>query len=126
MANEIAVSVEETRDGIRSRIFATKQLKTKEVEFFGVKIELRQPSLASAFAQKEESENNKLLIVGNLIDCAYVPGTSTKVFEDTDYDSLVGLPFGEDFIRVTNAIAEITGTNLLATAGSSNKDQPST
>lgn len=113
------------RDDIRAAIFRTKEIKQKEVDFFGVKIELRQPSLASALT-KHDGDEPKLAIIGNLIDCAYVPGTNQKVFDAADYDALVELPFGEDYIRITQAIGEITGTNLLATAGSSAKGQTST
>lgn len=110
------------RDDIRSRIFNTKQLKSKEVNFFGVKIELRQPSIAQALT-KHAGDEEKIAIIYNLIDCAFVPGTNTKVFTAEDYDSLIALPFGSEFLEVTQGIGELTGSNLRLTADSSKKDQ---
>ena len=114
---EEAVPVRLTRDDVRSKIFSPKKLKSKIVNFFGSEIEIRQSRLSDivAAAANEDRQN---AVIDQLIDCAYVPGTDEKVFEDTDKDSLLALPFGKDFSDVNQAILELTQVNFLDKGGS--------
>lgn len=99
-----------SRDQMRANIFASKQVKIKIVDFFGEKIELRQPVLADILAAKEKDTQDG--VIGMLVDYAYVPGTDQKVFEPTDRDGLLQLPFGNDFLDVSNALEELTNVNF--------------
>lgn len=118
------------RDDIRSKIFATKDLKSKILDFFGTQIELRQPRLSDILAaqqqQKEQGEDGvSAAVISILLQYAYVPGTSEKVFEDADRDSLLSLPFDENLIAVTDALQELTQVNFTKPKGGSENDQTS-
>jgi hypothetical protein len=121
MANEQngtpVVPLPATRDDIRSKIFSPKKLKSKVVNFFGTEIEIRQSRLSDivSAAAKEDREG---AVIDQLIDSAYIPGTDTKVFDDADRDSLLQLPFGNDFMAVNQAILELTQVNFLDKGGS--------
>ena len=104
-----------TRDEIRSAIFAEKKLATKQVKFFGMDIEIRQPVLATVLAV-QNNEDRQSAVIDTLVKYAYVPGTNDKVFEEADTDSLLKLPFGKDFLRVSTALTEITDVDFLDTA----------
>ena len=96
-----------TRDEIRSKIFGAKP-KTETVEdFFGVTIELRQPSLEVALNQKDASEEDRVYLM--LSDYTYVPGTNEKVFEREDVDNMRGLPFGGEFQRLMDKVNKLLG-----------------
>ena len=97
----------ETRDALRKAIFASenKRGKFEIAEFFGQKIELRQPTIGQLEAMiSGGGETKNLNIVPILIDYAYVPDTNEKVFEPTDADALATLPFGEDCQRVMDVL----------------------
>lgn len=122
MADEVH---EPTRDEIRSAIFSPKKAKSKTVTFFGTKIEIRQSTLMDIVSAAGE-EDRKSAIAGALIRSAYVPGTDQKVFEEADTDSLLQLPFGGDFIKVNEAIQEMSEVNFLDKGGDSPKTPVST
>lgn len=106
----------ETRSEIRAKVFSGKNKpKTKEVTFFGTVIGIRQPTLGEALAIAEASSTpgvSKSAIVQALITYAYIPGTETRVFEDTDVPALEKLPWGADFLRVSRALEELSEVNF--------------
>lgn len=112
--NETAVFASPSRDELRAQIFSAhnKVVDKKTVDFFGQKIELRQPTLADINSLKEDGDNNKSAVVQTLIRYAYMPGTEEKVFEDSDYDSFMSMPFGKDFTQVMEAFGELTGIDF--------------
>lgn len=110
-----------TRDSIRAAIFSSKSKKSrsKEVVFFGQTIEIRQPRLddilgagAEDVSEGMTTESIKKQSVRMMVQYAYVPGTDARVFEDTDYDAIMSLPFGEDFTRLQTTIGELTNINF--------------
>lgn len=109
---ETAVEQSLTRDSVRAAIFSGKhQLKKKVIDFFGTQIELRQSTLGSVLVSRDEGDT-KAAVVRQLLENAYVPKTDIRVFEDSDADTLLNLPFGVDFIRITEALEELTGVNF--------------
>lgn len=100
-----------SRDDIRAAVFATKKLASEIVDFFGTKIELRQPRLSDIIAI-QNTEDRKSAIVDTLIRYAYVPGTDTKLFEESDQASFLEMPFGQDLINVSNALERLTKVNF--------------
>jgi hypothetical protein len=102
--------VPQSRDQVRAQIFASKTVKKKLVDFFGVKIEIRQPQLADILQARKEGEQSG--VIGILVDHAYVPNTDQKIFEPTDKDALLQMPFGGDFLEVSNALEELTNVNF--------------
>lgn len=111
------------RDAIRAQVFAAKKLKTKEVVFFGTTIELRQSTLGQVLASQQE-DDRKTAIVRALLSVSYVPKTDERLFDETDEEGLLSLPFGADFMRVNDALTELTEVNFLDKKPSS-EDPPS-
>jgi hypothetical protein len=82
------------------------------VEFFGAQIELRQASFGDIIRMRE-GDDREAAVIHNLINYAYIPGTDEKVFEEGDAESFKEMPFGADFIRVSQAVEELTEVNFL-------------
>lgn len=95
------------RDSIRSRILKRRVQLKATVEFFGDQIELRQPTLDDILRLREAADENAA-IIQTLVDYAYIPGTDIKLFEPGDSAALRQQPFGEDFVRVTEALQGLT------------------
>lgn len=110
MSNENPVV--DIRAKLRGDIFKTKPLKSKKVDFFGTEIELRQPSLG-AIINAQDNENRQSAVIEALIQYAFVPDTDIKLFEDGDAESFKSMPFGADFLRISNALGELTEVNFL-------------
>lgn len=113
------------RDELRAKLLATKRPKTIPVEFFGEKIELRQPTLGDILKARD-NEDRTAAVVNILVSYAYIPGTDEKIFESGDSESLLAMPFGGDFIEVTKALETLTAVNFLgAKPSSGTTPQPS-
>lgn len=97
------------RDAIRTA-FLNQQSQVRTLDVFGVKVELRQPSLSEVLDMKtpEGVDVKKYAAVKILCDYCYVPGTNQKVFEDTDVDGLLAMPFTGEWIRIQNEIDALT------------------
>jgi hypothetical protein len=100
------------RDEMRAKLLATKRPRTIEVDFFGEKIDLRQPTLGDILRARD-NEDRTAAVVDILVSYAYIPGTDEKIFETGDADSLLAMPFGGDFIAVTKALETLTAVNFL-------------
>lgn len=101
-----------TRDAIRSKVLGeTHKPKSKVVEFFGTQVEIRQPTLGSII-EAQSSEDPKRGIIEILLNRTFVPGTDDRVFDDADEAVLRNLPFGEDLIRVSQALSELSDVNF--------------
>lgn len=100
-----------SRDALRAATFNSnnKRPKSKIVKFFGNDIELRQGTLEQLFQEKPDKQS---AIIDFLCNNSYVPGTDERLFEEADAAQFMSMPFGEDFVRVTNALQELTGVNF--------------
>jgi hypothetical protein len=105
-----------TRADIRSRVFAAKKPASEIIDFFGAKIELRQPLLRD-IVEAQQSEDREAAVIETLVKHAYVP--NTKVFEEADADAFKAMPFGHDFITVSEALTRLTEVNFLDRSKSS-------
>lgn len=101
-----------SRDAIRAAIFKSSTPNSKIVVFKGMKIEIRQPTLGDVI-RAQENPDRQSGVIQTLIDHAYVPGTNEKVFDLADVDGLKAMPFGKDFIEVSNALTELSEVNFL-------------
>jgi hypothetical protein len=123
---EVEVPIEEpvptststpSRDEIRASIFGAKP-DTKLIDFFGNKIELRQPVLGTTMEMRRATPEDAT--VQMLVQYAFIPvydaegkvqplaGTE-HVFEETDADSIKQIPFGPDMQRLTTSVNELIG-----------------
>lgn len=117
------MQVPSLRDKIRAEVFKSKEVKRLVVEFFGQKIELRQPMLGDILGA-QDNEDRQSAVIETLIKYAYAPGTDVRLFEDTDADQFKVMPFGADFIRVSKALEELTEVNFLDKKASSKGTTP--
>lgn len=100
------------RDQIRTQVFSGENApKHEKVLFFGATIELRQPTLAQVL-EAQSAESRESAVIDMLVNRAFVPDTDERVFEDTDADTLKGLPFGADFIRVSTAFTNMSDVDF--------------
>jgi hypothetical protein len=107
--NEVEVP---SRDSIRAAILGTEHKpKTKVIEFFGQQVELRQGTLGDIL-EARESEDRQGAVIRVLTERAFIPNTDVRIFEESDAEVLKKLPFGPDFIRVSNALEELTDVNF--------------
>lgn len=125
----------ELKDRIRAKtVGSAKIFKSKMVEFDGMDIEIREPSvrdwgkiMKSVMGMNSEDGSNKMeydkYLIWSVIYCAFVPGSDEKIYEDTDYDSLANFPrsgfvgeFSEIAMDMMNDNSEQTEKNLEETA----------
>lgn len=109
-----------SRDELRAKIFAPRTLKREIIPFFGVDIELRQPTLGDILAVRDSNEKQSA-IISILMDYAHIPGTDEKVFESGDAETLMAMPWGADFTTLNNALERLTEVNFSAGADASKK-----
>jgi hypothetical protein len=113
------------RDDLRAKLLATKRPKTIPVDFFGEKIELRQPTLGDILKARD-NEDRTAAVVEILVSYAYIPGSDERIFESGDSEALLAMPFGGDFVAVTKALETLTAVNFLgASTSSETTQQPS-
>ena len=127
------VPVNDLRNAIRAKtVGSNKIFKTKLVEFNGVDIEIKEPSvkiwgqILKAVMTIEDGVNKTEMdkyLIWSVIYCSFVPESNTRVFEDTDYESLEGFPrsgfvgeFSEIALEMMNSDAEKTEKNSEETA----------
>lgn len=106
------------RDDIRAAMLSGSKAKSKEITVFGVKLELRQPSMGEILDMQAMAET-KQRVIHSLINYCYVPGTNEKVFDTTDTDALLARPFGKEFAEIQLAIAELTTLDIEQEKGNS-------
>jgi hypothetical protein len=95
-----------SRDEARAKILGAK-IEIRPITFFGVDIELRQPTLGTILDMREAG----LAMNGMkmLTDYAYLAGSDEKLFESTDEEGLRNLPFGPDVQNLMNEVATLLG-----------------
>lgn len=112
------------RDQMRADFFSSEKNKPESriIKFRGYDIEIRQPNLGAILAA--QSGENSRSVAQTLIQYAFVPGTDEKIFDPEDEESLLRMPFGGDFVRVADALTELTSVNF-PKPKSDSKDQES-
>ena len=102
------------RDQIRAATLGAKpQFKSKEVDYNGISVELREPNLKDRRKLLEMAKNSKgefdmvSFIIYSVILCTFIPGTSEKVFSPEDADAFFELNTG-GFVEVfSSAVSEL-------------------
>jgi len=107
------------RNGIRAAIFANKP-KSEIVDFLGTKVEVRQPPLGVILDRSGDSDgdaeigDNRGNTVKMFCQYIFVPGTNEKVFEPSDFEGLMELPFGPDFNKLQGVVNRLAGFDTSA------------
>ena len=97
------------RDSLRTTIFSAKRssqlVPVGSVDADGnqLMIEVVQPKVGDML-DNMGTDNMRQRIARMMIDSCFVPGSSEKVFEEADYDSLMELPAGGDYASLISAI----------------------
>lgn len=99
-----------SRTAIRDAILGAKP-KSAIIKLFGQDVELRQPTMGQMFETQGEGTPAQIS-ARMLAKYAYVPGTDERVFEDMDADTIANLPWGEDLIKMQEAISKLNGIDL--------------
>jgi len=100
------------RDEIRSKVFSSTMFKREKVTAFGIEIDIRQTTLGRVLELQEKLQEDRKGAIGlAFIEFCYVPDTGERLFDDGDLESILNLPFGEDFQRVQDAINKLMGVD---------------
>lgn len=99
------------RDDIRTAVFSKEHLEIAIVEVFGIEIELHQPPLREILKLQDFKDKAQAIAI-MLTKYCFVPGTAEAIFEDTDADSLLSIPFGKDFSKLQDAINKLIGVDV--------------
>lgn len=100
----VAIAIPSKRDAIRNKVLAGRPKSTIVKLDDGTEIEVRQGRVGDML-DAITTEDPKKRMASLLILACYVPGTNEKVFDDTDYDTLMNLPSGGVFSQLTEAIS---------------------
>lgn len=99
------------RDSLRNRMFSNKA-STRLVPI-GVPAEGEEQQYIEVMAPKVgdmidnmDAPSQRHRLARMLIDSCFVPGTSEKVFEEADFDSLMDLPSSGDYSALMAAITD--------------------
>lgn len=105
------------REALRAAAFKTRVPTSIDVEFEGVKYEIRAPTVKARgkiFERAGMTETDPkakakrdaaALQLFAVITCTFVPGTDERVFDDGDYEQLANEPAG--------GIADVLGTEAV-------------
>lgn len=118
------------RDKIRAASVGAKKNFRSELVTWGegedaIEVEIRQPSvkerrqLMRAVTDETGEIDGQELLIWAVINQTYVPGTNEKVYDASDYDSLVSSPtgsyvdrFGQVALEVMNVADQGKGSNV--------------
>lgn len=99
------------RDAIRQKMFASHEFRREKITVFGAEVEIVQPSLGQILKAQENPDRSDA-IIDLMIEYCYVPDTKEKVFEPADKDGIKNFPAGEDIIKISTAIANMTSIDV--------------
>lgn len=99
------------RDDLRQRLFSAKKFRSKVVNLFGDKVEIRQPSVGQILKARD-TDDSKEALIGILVDYCFVPGTTDRVFEKSDAGAIMEWPVGKWFTDVNTAITDLTDIDV--------------
>lgn len=102
------------RDKVRERIFSAevRTPRKRVINLFGEEVEIRQPTFQQIL-QAQENPNRAEAVIDIILLYCYIPGTDELVFDASDRESLMSMPFGVDFVRASEAVADLTNVKLM-------------
>ncbi len=100
------------RDAIRAALVGnTPPGETRDIEIFGIKLLLRQPTLEAVMAVQDVDKSSERAAM-MIINFCCVPGTEELAFEVGDLPQILKWPFGADATELNSAIAEMSGIDI--------------
>ena len=94
------------REELRAHILGQKP-ETEEINLFGALVEMRQPTLARIMEMRGQDQDAQATVF--LTEFTFVPGTDELIFDSTDAEALLGLPFGKDLSNLLNTMNRLMG-----------------
>lgn len=114
--NGVNIVAESTRDALRARIFKSRTAKRKTLTLFeeGTEVEVRQPTIGDIMeAQSQDAgDERNFAIVQIMLRYCYVPGTDTKVFEESDIANIKEMPMGSWFTNLIEVFNEFVNADI--------------
>jgi hypothetical protein len=101
------LSIADRKRLARDKIFGTKP-ESVILDVFGTQIEIKQMPLRGVI-EYQQSEDRVRAAAEMIMRYAFVPGTAIPMFDETDLDSILALPFGDDIQKIQKAINKMTG-----------------
>lgn len=98
------------RDKIREVALATNR-KTKVIDAFGSKVEIRQPSLKIILASASD-EHKQHSLAYMMLHTVFVPVTGESVFEEADIDNLMEGAFDLDKQNISKVLTDFSGIKV--------------
>lgn len=107
-------TVEQMRNRYRAKLVGSSPLAlVKRVTAFDLEFDLRQPNLGDVLSQGSAvGKTTREQIASYIINFACIPGTSVRIFEEGDEESILAWPFGPEYIRIQEAMNELTGIDI--------------
>lgn len=103
------------RDEARRLIFDSSRYYCKTVEYQGVEIDIKSPPLGVALdIQGQMADDRKAGIVRMLTMYCYVHGTDEQLFDESDTEMLLALPFDADMIKLQETVTKMLGVTETA------------
>ena len=106
-----------TRNQVRSALLSKSEFRKEVVEYNGIKVEIRQPSVKGRQkilrdATVDGTIDSMEFLTRSVIENTYMVGTDERVFEDADYDVLVNKPTGGFLDKFGEKCAELMNTSI--------------
>jgi hypothetical protein len=111
MSQEKVVEVVSGVDARKNFFANAPKIQRRLFEYNGVALEFVQPTVGS-LVNKSDDDTEKAFFIRAMINHTVVPGTNEKVFDMTDYDSLLELPADGDFQNFTKIVTELMNLNV--------------
>jgi len=102
------------RDKLRSALLGDKKRTTAQrrpIVLFGMDIELKQPTFGEMMDLRD-LDTGRERAISTVIRYAVVPGTDERIFEEGDRPTIESWPFGEDVMKIQEAVMELTGIDI--------------
>lgn len=97
-----------SRDEIRQAFLDAKP-KSQSLTVFGVEVFLKEPPLGVVL-DTEAAEDRKVAMVTMIVKYVHTED-GTPVFDESDIDGLLGVPFSADMRTLSEAISKMTGVS---------------
>lgn len=98
-----------SRDAVRSAFFSAENKKRKcvVVDFFGQKVEVRQPTLKQIQDVARTGDQDSSLVRA-LCEYCYIPETDEKMFDMADTEQILSMPAGRWLSNFNEALDQLT------------------
>lgn len=96
-----------SRTELRAMMFSPEKTIAHRIslDFNGVPLEWQRPSIQE-MQEHQDAGKDRNFMVSLLISYSYVPGTEEKVFEDSDYATIMGMPYSEEYGTAVGTIVK--------------------